>query len=117
MTAPAHRTRPDWRRSTPRFPCGDPRTPENTHRGACRTCHNARSAKYRRRRGVPPRARAVDELRLRLAMPPARPPRPYLVAPNFAAILEEVRPEYLRAIGAVDDERQLPLFPEDDARG
>jgi hypothetical protein len=129
MSATARK--PDWRLSSPRYPCGHARTPENTRpRRGCRLCDNARAVKTRQRRASkerqrakrmglevrPPRRVGVDELQELFAPGPPRPRRPYLVARNFAAILDEVRPLYEAAIAPRDstDERQITLFPETD---
>lgn len=71
--------------------CGHPRTPESTKtNGECRTCSNARQAKYLKKSSVKLRQ-------------PKRVPKPirWIAAPNIPAVIAECRPRYLAAIAAV----------------
>jgi hypothetical protein len=91
-TMPRRAGRP--RSSETAYPCGHPRTPENTEGGkGCRTCKRAINARHYRQRSAP-------------AAAPASAPRG--ISPRVAQIIEECRPLYLAAIER--DPLQLDLL-------
>lgn len=81
-------------KSSRRFRCGDPRTPENTYtypktqKEECRRCRNARQAQYRAEASIGPLRR------------PKWAPRVvrWISSPNLATVIAECRPKYEAAI-------------------
>lgn len=85
-----------------RFPCGDPRTPENTivktvgttECRACKNRRNANAATKRKQDRLAPTLMPVRGKRVRRPIPPT---------PRLQALLEEARVEYVRAVASMRD--------------